>query len=191
MSVICAGAAVPRSWAARNPESAKPARSAGSLRKRCIPPARLQAVACPASFLRKHLGGALDHAQRIANLVRQPGGELPQRRQAFRPPRFLFRPPQLTVCFLERFRERLIPRHLLFVLHGELIHQNRRQKEEKHANRQDGGLRRVSARIPAARGSEMRRRRATRGPSTTAWQTARSRSPPSRSADSKSGSSCC
>ncbi len=141
-------------------------------------------------FLRKHLGGAFDDAQRVANLVRQAGGKLPQRRQSFRPPRFLFGAAQLAVGFLERLRKRLVSLHLPLVLHGELIHQNRRQKEEKHANRKDRGAGRREFELPK-RGNEKRRigQRGETVHSSVAMD--RNKSPPLRSADSKWGNSCC
>ncbi len=86
----------------------------------------------------QHLGGALDDAQGIANLVRQAGGELAERRQAFGSPRVGLHPLELAIGLREFLGQVLVAQRLPPVLHGEAIHDHRRQKEKQDADDQFG-----------------------------------------------------
>ena len=58
-------------------------------------------------FLAEHFGGAFDDAERIANFVREAGGELSEGGESLRAARFGFGALQLAIRLLER-REQLL-----------------------------------------------------------------------------------
>ena len=67
----------------------------------------------------QHFGGAFDDAERIANFVRQAGGELAERGQALGAARFGLGVFEAAVGVFEFFGEKLVAARLLAIFHGE------------------------------------------------------------------------
>src|SRR5258708_23078272 len=79
----------------------------------------------------QHFRRAFDYPERVANLMRQTGGHLPESRQALRAARFLLRLLQLAIGFRQRFGELLIALDLPPIFHHEAVdHHGGKEKEE-------------------------------------------------------------
>ncbi len=83
-------------------------------------------------FLRQHLRRPLDHAQRIANLMRQSSRELSQRSQSLGATRLRLRLLQTPVRFREPFRQIAVEFSLVPALQRETVDHHGREKEKHH-----------------------------------------------------------
>src|SRR4029077_1452598 len=90
-------------------------------------------------FLREHFGGDADDAERVADFMSQPGGQLTESGEALGAARFGFGAAQLAVGFFESFRERLKADELATIFNGETVDKNRSNKKEQDANGEVGG----------------------------------------------------
>ena len=90
-------------------------------------------------FLRKHFRRAFDHAERIADFVRETSGKLAESGEALGAAGIGFGAAQLAVGLLEALGKFAVAPDLAAIFHHEAVDEHRREEEEQDADRQDCG----------------------------------------------------